>query len=81
MWRKLLRFLFPPSRWNGCHAPTDYERLASYERRLGEHKAQQWMRNERVSQAFDYVAATRVRPKFKPKLPDENILQFRRKKV
>jgi hypothetical protein len=75
---RLSRFLFPPSRWQGCHAPTEYERLAAYERRLGEHKAQQWIRNERIAQVFDSATAQRVRPKFNPKLPDENVLPFRK---
>jgi len=39
--------------------------------------AAQWMRNERIAQAFDSRAT--VRPKFVPKLPDGNVLQFRRK--
>lgn len=77
MFKRLLRFLFPPSQWEGCHAPTAYERMALYERRLGEHKAQQWMRNERIAQVFDQRAT--VRQKFTPKLPDENVLPFRRK--
>jgi hypothetical protein len=77
---RFLRFLLaPPSRWSGCHQPTDYERLAAYERRLGEHKAAQWLRNERVAQAFDARTSESVRPKFTPKLPDENVLPFRRK--
>jgi hypothetical protein len=75
--RWLRRLLFPPSRWQGCHAPTEYERMAAYERRLGEHKASQWMRNERVAQAFDARAA--VQPKVTPKLPSDNVLKFKRK--
>jgi hypothetical protein len=73
------KLFFPVSRWSQCHAPTDYERLAAYERRLGEHKAQQWLRNERIAQVFDSRTASSVRPKFSPKLPDGNVLQFRRK--
>ncbi len=57
----------------------DYERMAAYERRLGEHKASQWMRNERVAQAFDARTSESVRPKITPKLPEENVLPFRRK--
>ena len=76
---RLLRFLFPPSRWQGCHAPTDYERLADYEIRLGKHKAAQWLRNERIAQAFDARTSESVRPKYEPKLPDGNVLKFRRK--
>lgn len=75
-----LRALFaPPSRWRGCHAPSQYERLAEYERRLGEYKAQVWLRNERVAQAFDARTSQSVRPKFTPMLPDGNVVQFRRK--
>ncbi len=75
----LKNLLCPPSRWSGCHAPTDYERMAAYERRLGEHKASKWMRNERVAQAFDARTSESVRPKITPKLPEENVLPFRRK--
>jgi hypothetical protein len=74
---RFLRFLFaPPSRWNGCHQPTDYERLAAYERRLGEHKANQWLRNERIAQAFDARTSESVRAPFQPKLPNDNVVQF-----
>lgn len=78
----ILRFLknlfLPPSRWQGCHAPTDYERMASYERRLGEYKAQQWMRNQRLAQAFDARATVQV--KVSPKLPSDNVIRLRRRK-
>jgi len=77
--QRLSWLFFPPSRWQGCHTPTDYERLATYERRLGEYKAQQWLRNERIAQVFDQATASRVKSAFTPKLPDENILPFRRK--
>lgn len=76
MFSRLLRFLFPPSRWSGCHAPTDYERLAAYEKRLGEYKAAQWLRNERIAQTFDARTSQSVRPKFTPKLPNDNVLKF-----
>jgi hypothetical protein len=80
-----LKFLFaPPSPWRGCQPPTEYQRMAAYERRLGkywldhyEQKAQEWERLERVSKDFD--ARATVRPAFKPKLPNENVLPFQRK--
>jgi hypothetical protein len=78
MIRRLLRFLFPPSPWKGCHAPTAYERMAAYERRLGEHKAQNWMRNERIAQVFDSRAT--VQAKVAPKLPADNVVKMRRRK-
>jgi hypothetical protein len=78
--QRLWRFLFPPSRWQGCHAPTAYERLADYERRLGEHKAAQWIRNERIAQVFDSRTSESVRRKFTPKLPSDNVVSIRRKK-
>ncbi len=78
--QRLWRFLFPPSRWQGCHAPTDYERLADYERRLGEHKAAQWMRNERIAQVFDARTAEGVRQPFTPKLPSDNVVSIRKRR-
>jgi hypothetical protein len=72
---RLLRFLFPPHRMAGCTPLRDEERLAEYERRLGEHKAQRRLREARVSQLLD--EKTVIRPKITPKLPaDRNVVQF-----
>jgi hypothetical protein len=77
LWQRFNRFLFPPSKWSGCDAPSDYDRLAAYEIRLGQHKAKQWLRNQRIAQVFDSRAT--VQPKVTPKLPNDNVLKFKRK--
>jgi hypothetical protein len=77
LWQRFNRFLFPPSKWSGCDQPSDYDRLAAYEIRLGQHKAKQWLRNQRIAQVFDSRAT--VQPKVTPKLPSDNVLKFRRK--
>jgi len=73
------KFLFPPSKWARCQPMTEAERLALYELRMGQHKAEQRMRAARVSQVIDNRAT--VRPAIKPKLPSDNVIQLRRKRV
>lgn len=77
--KRILRFLFPPSRWQGCHRPSDAQRLAAYEVRMGEHRAQQRLRAERIAQQLDAVAI--VRTKVTPRLPADNVVQIRRRKL
>jgi len=79
MLKRLLTFLFPPSRWTGCDPPTRAQRLANYELRLGQHRAEQRMRAERVDQLFDERAS--VQPKVTPKLPRDNVVAIRRRKA
>lgn len=65
-----LRALFlPRPGMAGCTPPTEAERLAAYERRLGEHKALERLRQARVAQLLDERAA--VRPVIRPKLPED----------
>lgn len=75
----LRSLLFPPSPWRQCHVPTNGERLAQYERRLGEHRAQQRLRDERMAQAIDARAI--VRPVVTPKLPADNVVNIRKRKT
>ena len=77
--RSLFQFLLHPTKMAEYTPPTDYERLASYERRLGEYKAQQWLRNGRIAQVFDARTAEKVRQPFYPRLPQDNVVQLRRK--
>lgn len=77
---RLLHFLFPPSRMAGCTPPTKAERLALYERRLGEHRAQERLRDARIEQLCDERAI--VRPKITPKLPeDRKVVSISRKRA
>jgi len=64
--RALSKF-FMPRPWAGCTPPAAAERLAEWERRRGEHRAQQRLREARVAQAFDELAG--VRPAISPRLP------------
>ncbi len=63
--------------WRHCHAPTPGERLAAYERKLGElraqekadheiklaeQRAQEHIRREQQDKDRDAILATRVRP-------------------
>lgn len=64
--RRFLNFLFP-NPWAQCQPPREEERLAQWERRLGEHRAQQRLRAARVAKDFDARAG--VRPYFAPRLP------------
>jgi hypothetical protein len=75
---KFIRWLFPPSRWSRCHEPMPWERLANYERRLGEFKAMQRMQDAERQQRFDAKAI--VRPSIKPKLPTDNVVSIKRKR-
>jgi hypothetical protein len=84
---RFFNFLFPPSPWRGCHAPTEYQRMADYERRVVkywldfyEQRAKEWERLEGVAQSFD--ARATVRPAFRPRLPqDRNVLPFHRHSI
>lgn len=49
--------------------PSAAERCAEWERRRGEHRAQQRLRDECRLHRFDALAAARVRPAFRPRLP------------
>ena len=67
---KLLQSLLKPrDPWAGCTPPTDAERLAQYERRLGEHRARQRLRAAAIQHVVDQHAAARVRPRSQPRLP------------
>lgn len=81
MLRSFLTHLFcPPPRMAGCTPQTESERLALWERRLGEERAQRRLRDARVAQLIDERAIVRV--KVTPKLPDEqNVVPIRRRKV
>lgn len=59
---RILKFLVN-DRWERCHAPSDAERKALYYRRLGEYKAQEELRKERIGQAFDFMASKRLHTK------------------
>jgi hypothetical protein len=76
----LRKLFFPKSRWHQCQPMTEYERLASYEIRVGQHKAQERMRAARVAQTIDEYTSSTVRPYIAPKLPVENVVQIRRRK-
>ena len=78
--RFLSALFFPAPRMAGCTPPTEADRLAAYERRLGEHKAQERLRQARALQVFDDRAT--VRPKISPKLPqDRKVVPIRRKRA
>lgn len=77
---KLWRVFFPPNKWNRCHEPMPWERLANYELRLGEHRASQRMQEAQRGQRFDELTSTRVRPAIKPKLPADNVVPIKRKR-
>jgi hypothetical protein len=68
--RRVRNFLFP-NRWSGCNEPLPEERLATWERRLGEHRAQQRLRQARVHRDIDARAARSptVRVGQRPRLP------------
>ena len=66
----VLRSLFRPrDPWADCTPPTDAERLALYERRLGEHRARQRLRAAAIQHVVDQHTAARVRPRIQPRLP------------
>lgn len=64
--QRLVNFLFPKP-WQQCTPPTEEERLAQWERRLGEWRAQQRLRAARVARDFDARAGVRLY--FSPRLP------------
>jgi len=64
--RALKRFLFPDP-WAGTKPPDQWEREAAWERRMGEHRAQQALRKRRVFRDFDERATVAL--KVVPKLP------------
>ena len=67
---KLLKSLLAPrSRWAQCTPPTEAERLAQYERRLGEHRARQRLRAAAIAHVIDHRCAARVAPRAQPRLP------------
>lgn len=80
MLARIWKLLFPPSRWNRCQPMTEHERLAMYEIRVGQHRADQRMRAARVAQTIDEYTSSTVRPYIAPKLPVENVVQIRRRK-
>lgn len=65
----LRTLLIAPSRWRRCHAPTQAERVAQYELRLGQHRAALALRKATTAQVFDLATARSVRPKIAPRLP------------
>jgi hypothetical protein len=77
--KSIWRFLFPPSRMQGCTPQSKAQRLAEYEIRMGQHRADERLRAERVDQLFDQRAT--VQPKINPQLPAENVVQMRRRKA
>jgi len=70
LWERVLRFLVN-DRWEGCHVPTPGKRKAAYERRLGEHKAAEALRKERLGQAFDLMASQRLTTPKTIRLPQD----------
>lgn len=56
-----------PDRMKGCKPLTEEERLAEWERRRGEHLAQERLRQARVHRDFD--ARATVQRRIKPRLP------------
>ena len=65
----LRRLLTSRDPWAQCTPPSPAERLAHYERRLGEHRARQRLRAAAVQHVVDQHAAARVRPRVSPRLP------------
>lgn len=58
--RALMDFIFPPSPWRGCHVLQNYERLAQWEVRLGQHKEKKRMQLMRVRQKQDMRLVRRL---------------------
>lgn len=68
--RTLLQSLIRPRNpWAQCTPPTEAERLAQYERRLGEHRARQRLRDAAVRHVIDQHSAQRVQTRIVPRLP------------
>lgn len=68
--RSLLQSLIRPrDAWAACTPPTEAERLAAYERRLGEHRARQRLRDAAVCHVIDQHCAQRVQIRIVPRLP------------
>lgn len=67
MLHKLWRFFFPPDQWASCEPPSEAQRLAQWELRLGQHRAAERLRAERVQRVMDMRATVRV--KYNPNLP------------
>jgi hypothetical protein len=78
---RFLRHLFCPApRMAGCTPKTEADRLADWEIRLGQHKAQERLRQARAAQLLDERAI--VRTKVAPKLPaDRKVVSIRRKRA
>lgn len=73
------RFLFPPSRWAKCKPQTPAERLAQWEVRRGQDRAEQRLREARMAQAFDYRSTLNLA--IKPKLPaDRKVVEFKQRR-
>jgi hypothetical protein len=77
---RIWKLFFPPSRWSRCQPMTEFERLAAWELRTGQHRAEKRMRAARVAQAIDEYTSSTVRPYIAPKLPVENVIAIRRRK-
>jgi hypothetical protein len=69
MLRLLKSLTVPRDGWAQCTPPTDAQRLAAYERRLGEHRARMRLRAAAVQHVIDQHTADRVRPRIVPRLP------------
>lgn len=69
----MIRFLKslaqPRDAWAACTPPSDAERLAAYERRLGEHRSRQRLRDAAVRHVIDQHSAQRVQTRIVPRLP------------
>jgi len=57
--KRLSRWL-DGDRWRQCNVPTPGERKAEWQRRLGEAKAEEELRKERLGQAFDLMASRKL---------------------
>ena len=65
----LRSLIAPRNPWAHCTPPTEAERLAQYERRLGEHRARQRLRAAAIAHVIDHHSAARVAPRVQPRLP------------